>query len=118
MTCTHCKGDICDSCWKARTDAFRALDEIGPLRERHDLVVKREAELHYAIRREANILDHKLTETDAHATALFRVAKMHDVVEAAHEVNRQMKATNGKVTIGAWTKLADALDMRVPAEAK
>jgi hypothetical protein len=86
-------------------------------RARGDTIQKREAELHYAIRRDANILDHKLTETDAHAEALFRVAKMHDVVEAAHEVNRQMKATNGKVTMGAWAKLADALDMRVPAEA-
>ena len=59
-------------------------------------------------------VDIERREDEAHAEALFRVAKMHDVVEAAHEVNRQMKATNGKVTVGAWAKLADALDMRVP----
>ena len=96
-------------------------DEVAGLRatihqldERCAIVAKREAELHYGIRRDANILDKRLSEDEAHAEALFRVAKMHDVVEAAHEVNRQMKATNGKVTVGAWAKLADALDMRVP----
>ena len=102
--CEHgaSRPDVCGHC------------RLAALQARHDLVAKREGELHYAIRREANILDKRLSEDEAHAEALFRVAKMHDVVEAAHEVNRQMKATNGKVTIGAWAKLADALDMRVP----
>lgn len=113
MTCTHCGKDICEPCWKARSDAFRALDEIAPLRERHDIVSKREAELHYAVRKDANILDHKLTEDDAHAMALAKVAKMHLVWEAAHEVNKELKATNGKVSFGARAKLADALDMRL-----
>ena len=51
---------------------------------RRDLVTKREAELHYAVRRNANLLDHKLTEAEAHQAALNRVEKLTAIEMAAH----------------------------------
>lgn len=50
---------------------------------RRDLVTKREAELHYAVRRNANILDHKLTEAEAHQAALNRIEKLTAIETAA-----------------------------------
>ena len=54
--------------------------------ERQALVSHRENELHYAIRREANILDHKHTEAEAHKIALDRVQRMHAELDALHEI--------------------------------
>jgi len=49
---------------------------------------RRASELHYAVRRAANILDHKLTKQEAHDQAMRLVAKMHAIWEAAHEVDK------------------------------
>jgi hypothetical protein len=62
----------------------RAFPRVQVIRDRLALVAHREAELHYAIRRDANILDHKLTEEEAHTKALARVQRMHAEIDAQH----------------------------------
>ena len=80
---------------------------LEALRERLDLVVKREVELHYGIRRDTKVLDHKPIEHEAHLTALAMVGHLHAIEEAA----RRLVACNVGTprAIEAWTLLVDAL---------
>jgi hypothetical protein len=57
-------------------------DELDALRARVDLVSHREAELHYAIRSTAPLVDTKLTENEAHAKAIDIVWRMRDRIDA------------------------------------
>jgi len=68
--------------------AFPSPETYAMVRARAVTIAKREAELHYAIRHEANILDTKLTEEEAHNLALRIVTKMRLVWETAHEVDK------------------------------
>jgi hypothetical protein len=76
---------------RERAVAERQRDEAYAYAEGHikrlEDASRREAELHYAIRNTANILDHNLSEEDAHAMALRIVEKMHDLWQAAHDVD-------------------------------
>jgi len=51
---------------------------------REDRLRRWYAELHYAVRKDANILDHKLTEQEAHDQAVARAKRMHAELEAFH----------------------------------
>lgn len=46
----------------------------------------REAQLHYGLRRTANILDHKLTEQEAHAEAMRILAMLWKAYDSSQEV--------------------------------
>lgn len=62
--------------------------------DRLALVSRREAELHYAIRNNANILDHRVSEEEAHHIALRRVEEMHFAEEQLKElVKREGRRT-------------------------
>ncbi len=52
--------------------------------ERFEQIERWYNELHYAVRVDANILDHKLTEQEAHDQAVARVKRMHAELEAFH----------------------------------
>lgn len=64
--------------------APECLARIAEMKARHELISRRENELHYAIRRDANILDHKLTEEEAHQTALKKAEAMHAELDMLH----------------------------------
>lgn len=71
--------------------ASECLARIAEMKARHDLISRRENELHYAIRRDANILDHKLTEEQAHQTALKRVDTMYAELEMFHLLAKESR---------------------------
>jgi hypothetical protein len=54
--------------------------------ERLAKVTRQYNELHYAVRRGANILDHKLTDDEAHEKAMQIVERMHAELEAFHRL--------------------------------
>jgi hypothetical protein len=70
--------------------------QMVALRARHDLVVKRESELHYAIRNTAPMVDTKLTEEEAHLRALDLVKSMRNEIGFL----RRALASIGKNTCG------------------
>ena len=76
---------------------------------------ERAAELHYAVRRAANILDHKLTVEEAHAQAMRLVTKMHLVWEAAHEVDKAFGKPDHSERDRAITMLRMVLDTPLSA---
>lgn len=83
-SCTHGGGGHAEKC-----QLFTPSPDVyATVRARAATLAKREAELHYAIRRAANVLDTKLTEEEAHNLALRIVTKMHLVWETAHEVDK------------------------------
>ena len=79
--------DGCDDDGLCHPCAHKLAVQHSGLSARMTLVANREAELHYAIRQTAGLVDHKLSEEEAHAMALRIVEKMRDVWQAAHDVD-------------------------------
>ncbi len=63
--------------------------------ERLAKVTRQYNELHYAVRKSANILDHKLTEDEAHEKAMQIVRRMHAELEAFDALARGGASPSG-----------------------
>lgn len=83
---------------------------------REDRLRRWYAELHYAVRKDANILDHKLTEQEAHDRAVARVERMHAELEAFHRLATTTKVPRAMKCPGCDQPMLPAGEVKRPNE--